>query len=138
MADLRHHNNYGFGFIEVMLALFIMGTLLSAVISLSQSSISSLFDYSGRLQRIFLLEETLFDITYAQLQHKPIKEREKPNEELPTKISYRKLPISDKSALKAFKDDLDMYQVKAEWSSLYRNHEETMIGLFLKKTDEKK
>lgn len=135
MTHLQHRNS-GFSFIEIMLALFLMGTLLTAVMNLSQTTIIALFDYSERLQRIFILQETVFDISYAKLQRKPIKKNERKHEGPPTKISYRVVPISEKSSLKAYKDDLDLYNVKAEWTSLFAPREETMIGLFLK--DEKK
>lgn len=129
--------NSGFTFVEVMLALVMLGTLLAAALGLGQNTLVFVNDYSSRLARILLLKETLFDITFAKLQKKPFKKKETQREDLPTKLSFRELPISQQSSLKEFKDHISLYQVKAEWNTLSGTLQETMVALFVKENKKK-
>jgi hypothetical protein len=142
MIRFKNRHNEGFTFVEIILSLFIISLLMGSLMQLSHQTLVSVNEYSGRLQRVYMLKNTLFDITFSLLKEEKFSvdrnATAKSEQLMPTKISYREEEIHEKSALKDFKEGLSRYQIKGEWNSLTGTLKETLTVFIIPPKKDKK
>ncbi len=117
--------------VEVMLALFMIGTVLTTLFVLESTIFNKVADYSTKIGRIFLLKERLFKAHFERAQR--IKAQDKKQEETTNNvtISYELKKPSKDSVLKKF-DGIMIEQVTASWDEFGVQQKETMINLVYK------
>jgi len=128
MIHFKDHNNAdGFTFIEVVLAVLMMGIMLTAALGLQNSSFTSIVKYSERLRSILLLKNVLFDAAYARAQNKGYAQDEKKiTDTIETTLRYSTQKVPQNSALHTF-DNIVIEKAEATWSGVVRNNKETLI-----------
>ncbi len=126
MIRFKNHKHTGFTLAEIMIALFIMATLLSSIIILQQNSVqmirffSEKFDYMLQL-RSLIVEQ---DINHARGIEKEQLEKK-------TDISSIMLltkPVEKNSTLSSFKNII-MQQARARWKEGVHTRSSALISL---------
>lgn len=105
---------------------------------LSHQTLVYVNQYSGQLQRIYMLKNSLFDITFAMLKEEKPSTKNSTDQALPTKISYREQEIRESSSLKQFKDTVGNYQIKGEWNGLRGPLQESITVCMITEKKDKK
>lgn len=125
MKRLPNHNEQlGLTFVEVMLAIFMLGFLLTGLLVTQDTIFVRINYYSSALRSLFLLKEKLHRSTVS-LEEKKSKG---PKENAPLVITYEKQPPPEKSSLKKF-DDLILEKVSGKWTDIRGKHQETLINI---------
>jgi hypothetical protein len=114
---------------EVMIAIIMLGMLMTAILSLQNSTFKSIVDFSDRLRHIFPLKNSFVAASLQRAQQK-----EEPPKLKDIKYSLEK--INEKSELKKFEYAMIQKSV-AQWQEGIIKRQETMIT-FLYKAPEKK
>lgn len=137
MTHFKNHNNGdGFTFIEVVLAVLMLGIMLTAALGLQNSSFTTIVKYSERLRTVLLLKNALFDAAYARAQNKGYAHDEKKvTDTVERTVRYSTQKISEKSSLHAFADVV-IEKAEATWSGVIRQNTETLTT-FLYKPEKK-
>lgn len=136
MKDLQNHNTPGFTLMEVMLAIFMVGVLLSALLALQGKIFDGIATYSSRMNRVFLLKNRLFEVALDRAKGETKVAPEKKIDEPATVIRYESKKPSQESSLKKF-NDIMIERVTAEWDEWKTKRQEVMIT-FLYKPEKKK
>ena len=133
MKHFKNHNiSSGFSFVEVALAVLVLGIMLTAALALQNSSFTSILRYSEKLTRVLLLKEVLFDASFARAQNKPYdKQEKKVTEPIETTLNYSIAPVNKNSPLKNFSTIL-IEKAEASWAGITRQNKETMITFVYK------
>jgi hypothetical protein len=135
----KQHNQDGMSFIEVVLAVFIIGTSVTALLLLQGTSFSGLTTMGARLERIFLMKEYLstkaFDRAKKEKGTNQSPQKKTINEPKTT-ITYELKKPSRESSLKE-QEHIKIEQCTAEWDEFATKMQETMIT-FLFKPEPKK
>jgi type II secretory pathway pseudopilin PulG len=126
----------GFSFMEVMIAIIMLGMLLTAILNLQNTSFNSVVDYSARLRYIFSLRNRLVTAALERAEQKEEKSEQPKAAENGVKISYALKKINEKSVLKKF-ENCFIEKADAQWQEGRKKRQETMIT-FLYKAPEKK
>jgi prepilin-type N-terminal cleavage/methylation domain-containing protein len=130
----------GFSFIEVMLALLIVGSVLSSIFLLQQTVLDSVTNYAARWERIILLKKRLMQATIDRakegLYGASTKKTKEEIQKLQTTISYDLKKAPKDSALEKF-PSIMIETASAQWQEWYGKRKETMIS-FLYKPEQKK
>ena len=123
-------------FIEVILAVAIIGSVLTALFSLQTGIFSAIFNDYSRISRVFYLKNFFFDYDSFQKvqQEKNIKMDLK---EPITKLTYETKKISEKSSLKKF-ENVSLFKATAKWRGLIRDQEESIVSFIYIKPKKKK
>ncbi|MGE0206656.1 MAG: hypothetical protein AB7R69_02290 [Candidatus Babeliales bacterium] len=136
MKNFKNHNKSGMTFIEVVIATFIVGSLLSSLLLLQNTTLFSVGRFIGQSERIFLLLNRLDQAAFERARHeKEPKKEPKKKEPSETKIMYEQKKIAKESSLKNIKN-LVIEKVTAEWEYGNRSFKESMIT-FLYKPEKK-
>ncbi len=125
----------GMTFIEVVLAIFIIGSLLSSLLLLQSNIVRAVWQFSSRANRILLLKNRLMQALLEQEKKEKESPKEKKVEEPKTTITYEQKKISKDSALKKF-ENIVIEKVSAQWQEWDTKQKETMIT-FLYKPEKK-
>lgn len=121
---------------EVMIAVVMLGMLLTAILSLQNITFNSVVDYSKRLRTVFLLRNRLVTAALDRAQQKDEKQSLPSAQDNEVKLSYVLQKINEKSSLKKFESSF-IEKAEAQWQDGRKKKNETMIT-FLYKTPEKK
>ena len=136
MMNFKNRNiNPGMTFIEVTLAVFIIGSLLSSLLLLQSNVVRNVFQFSSRSDRLFLMKDRLAQTVLEREQKKEGKKETK-IENPQTTIIYEQKKVAKGSTLKNF-EDIVIEQVTAKWDEWGSTQKETMIT-FLYKPESKK
>lgn len=129
----------GFTFIEVTLAVLMLGIMLTAALGLQNSSFTSIVKYSERLRSVLLLKTVLFDAAYARAQNKGYAQDEKKvSEPIEISLRYSTQKASQNSSLASF-TDIIIEKAEASWSGVIRQNNESLITfLYQPKKEEAK
>lgn len=123
----KSHNQAGFLFIEVVLAILIVGLLGTTLLNLQQQSLFSITAYSARLARQYLLNNTIITLQQTkEKKEKPPKEYEFKNPE--TKISVETKKIQEKSVLAPLKN-LNLDYLQAHWTENFLKKSENLLSI---------
>jgi Tfp pilus assembly protein PilV len=138
MKNFKNHNHTfsGMTFIEVVLAVFMLGSLLSSLLLLQSNVLKNVFQFSSRAERVLLMKDRLIK---AALSREKKEKEEKKIEEIKeplTTINYELKKLSEDSSLKIFKN-IVIEKVTAEWDYWGTKEKESMIT-FLYKPEKKK
>lgn len=126
----------GFTFVEIALAVLILGIMLTAALGLQHSSFASIIKYSERLQNILLLKNVLFDAAFARTQQQGYDRLEKKvGGDNQTTIRYSIKKVDQTSSLHTF-ENIVAEHAEATWLGPLRTNKETLIS-FLYKPEEK-
>ena len=131
----KNHKQVGMTFIEVVLAVFIIGSLLSSLLLLQSNVVKNVSLFTARSNRTFMIKDTLVQAEIdREMQKEPAKEQK--IDDPKTTITYEQKKISKDSSLKKF-EDIVIETVSAEWDEWGSKRKETMIK-FLYKPEKKK
>ncbi len=121
------NNGDGFTFIEVSLAVLMLGIMLTAALGLQNSSFTTIVKYSERLRSVLMLKNVLFDAAYARAQNKGYAQEEKKvTEPIETSLRYSAQKVPQNSSLASFAD-IFIEKADATWSGVIRQNKETLI-----------
>lgn len=121
---------------EVMIAVVMLGMLLTAILSLQNTTFNSVVDYSARLRHIFSLRNRLVVAAQERVEQKEEKKVQPAQQENEVKFSYALQKINEKSVLKKF-ESCFIEKADAQWQEGRKKKHETLIT-FLYKAPEKK
>lgn len=133
MTHFKSHNHcQGFTFIEIALAVLILGIMLTAALGLQHSSFASIIRYSERLQHILLLKNVLFDAAFARAQQQGYERLEKKaSGEDTTSLKYSAKKVAQNSSVHSFENIL-AETAQAAWAGPLRTNKETLISFVYK------
>lgn len=124
------NKSFGFTFIEIMLTIFMVGFLLTAVLGLQETVFSGVITYASSFERIFLLKDQLFKAAFARAKDRTLEEQKKETTKIEnpiTTITYEQKKPQKESALQKF-DNMMIEQVNASWQTFRGEQQETMIS----------
>ena len=136
MKHFKNLNASGFTFIEVMFAVMMVGTLLSAVFTLQNTSFNSIVSFSNRLRRVFMLRNWLGENRIVKAKGKK-EATSKKIDDPETKMSIKTEIISKKSSLNNIKNVM-VQNISAEWQGGIQKQKESLVSLFFKPPEKKK
>lgn len=119
---------------EVMVAVLMLGMLMTAILSLQNVTFASVTDYSKRLDHIFLLKNRLVAAALQRAKQEETTTQKTVGSEKGIQYSLEKM--NEKSALKKFKNCY-LEKVTAQWKEGLTKKQETIIT-FLYKAPQKK
>lgn len=134
MKNLKNHNQAGFSFIEVVLAVFISGAMLSSLLLLQGTIFSGLVTVSSRLGRTLLLKDYLSQVAFAR------EKREKGASKSPqtkkinkpeTTMRYELKKPSGESSLKSL-EHIMIERCTGQWTEFAQKQEEAVITFLFK------
>jgi prepilin-type N-terminal cleavage/methylation domain-containing protein len=128
MIHIKNHNkSFGFSFIEIVIAIAIIGILLTALFNLQNTVFNSASREHSRMMRIFNIKNLFFN---NEINQKIVKEKQiKQNIEDPqTLLTYQALKPSDKSALKRF-NGISILKATGTWQLFNNDFDEIMVSL---------
>jgi prepilin-type N-terminal cleavage/methylation domain-containing protein len=133
MKHFKSRNDcQGFTFVEVALAVLMLGIMLTAALGLQQSSFASIIRYSERFQHILLLKNILFDAAFARAQQQGYDHLEKKaSEDNKTSFRYGIKKVAQNSSLHSFENIL-CQTAEATWAGPLRTNKETLISFVYK------
>lgn len=112
-------------FIEVVLTVYMIGSLLSAILLLQSTVFSHVTGSVSRMSRMTLLEQYLYEID-LDLKLKKITPAKKTIETPPTTLTYKAMSPKEESALKHFKN-ISIVRLDASWDQAHRSFRESLI-----------
>ncbi len=128
---MRHFKNHrakpGQTFIEVVLTVYMMGSLLSAILLLQSSVFSNVTGSVSRMNRLELLQKYLFDIDLDWKLNKTYPTK-KTIDDPPTTLAYNITPPKQESSLKRFKN-ISVVRLEATWDQANRSFKEPLVAL---------
>ena len=136
MKHSKNHNHAsGFALMEVMLALFMVGSLLSALLILQSTSTTSIKHFSDRFNRVRILRNF-----FIQLQLERAKGSDKAHaatqaDKVWGTIHYKTHKPSKASAVSAF-PTIVIEQASLEWQEGTSKRTETLVSLRYKKPEQ--
>jgi len=129
-----HRQNSGFSFVELMIALFIISTTLSALFNLQNAVFSRLVQSYYRATRILLLKKTLmermFDIS-DQEQHEGSEKIKDPS----TDIVWKEHKIPAHGSYE-YIGNLYRIHVTGSWTTMLGKRTEDVIGIRFNQPEE--
>lgn len=128
MKHFKNHNlQSGLSFIEVILAVFMVGSMLSAALLLQSNSFFHIAESSTRFARIIMLDNKLMELARSkEAKKKPTLPAQEKITDPATTINFKSKQPSEKSSLKNCKG-IAVDQIKAEWSLQGKQLEETLV-----------
>lgn len=127
MKHFKSHSvQHGQTFIEIVLAVYMIGSLLSALLLLQSSVFSHVATSVARMNRIILLENYLFDIDLdARIEKKTESKRTVQNSS--TKLSYTASAAKTESDIQRFKN-IEIIRLNAVWDQSHTQAQESLIA----------
>jgi Tfp pilus assembly protein PilV len=132
--NLKNHEQIGMSFIEVIVALFVMGTMLSSLLLMQGTIFSGLVTESSLLGRVFLLEDYLSRRAFAREKNEKEAFKSPKMEKInqpETTIAYTLKKPSKESSLKGL-EQLMIEHCSAAWNELAQKQKESMITFLFK------
>lgn len=129
-------NKPGFSFIEIVVTVLLFGTLVTALLLSVNTTYSSLYRFSNRLERTYLLQQRLFDLFLARQKGKEKPEKEIKIKTPATTITYELRDPRSDSKLKKFKN-IKIEKVTAQWQFQDGEQTEQLVNFVLKDTEDK-
>lgn len=130
------HNKSGFSFIEIVVTVLMFGILVTSLMLSVTTTYNSVWRYSNKLERIFLLKQRLFTIFFDREQGKDKPERKIVIDKPSTTIMYeQKKPRTD-SALGKFKN-VSIQKLEAQWQQQESELTEQLVSFVLTSTKDK-
>ena len=116
MIVIKNHKS-GFSLIEVVIAVAMIGTILTSIYALQHALLKRDFLSTGELQRMLLIKNVLYDPSV--MRDNPAEELKKDIQikEPKTAVTVKKVSFKNK-ALKDIKT-LDLIRVRAAWESVF-------------------
>lgn len=127
----------GFSFMEIIIAVLMLGMLMTAIFTLQNTTFRSVVDFSARLAHIFSLKNKL--VTASRDRAQQTESQTKPLDELTkesTKIIYTLEKVNEKSALKKF-ENVMIEKAVAQWQEGTKKYQEILISFFYKVPEKK-
>lgn len=118
-------------FIEVVLAIFIVGSVVSAVLLLQSNVLKNTFSFSSRAQRIVLLRDCFMQAALHRAKKEPGEFKPQDIPEPKTKFIYQLKKPSQDSSLKKFKNIM-IERISAQWDYWGSSQQEDMISFIYK------
>ena len=134
MKNLKSHRQAGFSFIEVVLAVFISGAMLSSLLLLQGTIFSGLVTVSSRLGRTLLLKDYLSQVAFARekKEKEALKSPQTKKIDVPeTTMRYELKKPSKDSSLKFF-EHVMIERCTAEWTEFAQKRDESVITFLFK------
>ena len=127
-------NQPGISFIEVILAVFIVGTVLTSLLLLQGTAFSGLATISARLDRVFIIKEYLAQKVIARTKKEKGAEKSPQTKKIDdpkTTITYELKKPPRESSLK-LQEHIKIEKCTAEWDEFALKLRETMITFLFK------
>ena len=131
MIDFKKHNQPGLSLIEAVLALGILGIMMTSVVVMQQSSFGSLLVASQMLTRTFLNKEMLADASYFAAQHKEMPQKKNYEIPPPTVVYFTQKEPGQSSSLPK-NGMLQRQEVIAEWDNEGKKRSTSLLRLMYK------
>ena len=128
------YSQNGFTFIELMLALFIMATSLSALFGLQNTIFTYLVRAYNRTSRMIIIKKNLMD-RMLEIEEEGTRGTEYV-EHPETKIDWSEKKIRPEGPYEGMQY-LYLTQVKGSWKILGKEYKDTMIGISFRPPEEK-
>jgi prepilin-type N-terminal cleavage/methylation domain-containing protein len=128
MIPFKNHKQSGFTLVEIILALFVMASLLSSILNLQDIVFSSVVSSSRRLHRVFMMEYFVF----SREQDEDKKTIDSP----PTEIAYEEKKVDEKSSLIKLQNMVKR-KVSASWKDGTKQRDYALIDFMYKKPETK-
>lgn len=122
----------GFSFMEIILAMAILGIVLTGLFSLQSGVFTAATREHSIISRIFFIKNMFFD---TELNKKLVKEKNvtKNLADPVTKLTYQASKPNDKSSLKRF-ENINLLKAKGSWT-LFRDYDETLVTVVFRKPE---
>lgn len=128
---MRHFKNHsittGQTFIEVVLTVYMVGSLLSAILLLQSSVFSNVTGSVSRMSRILLLQQYLYDIDLDGKLKKTTPTK-KTIENPPTTVTYNVMSPREGSSLQHVKN-ISIVRLEATWDQTNRSFKESLFAV---------
>lgn len=133
----KNHSISGFGLVEALIAVVIIGTLLSALLALQSTVFQQTVKMYRRVNNIFLVKKMLAEHIYFA-QKVPEKKSKTIAEPLPsTQLMYEGKGVGGQGRFEKF-DNLYRIKVVGKWKDLVGPHEQSMVGFVFEPEQKKK
>ncbi len=131
MIHFKNHNitASGFSLIEVMIAIIMLGMLMTAILNLQNTSFGSIVTSSSKLTHVLSLRNNFI---IASLQR--AKQQEEPTKKATTEaaeVTFSTGPINEHSSLKKFSNTI-IEKAQAQWQHGIIKLQEKMITFLYK------
>ena len=136
IASKNLNKKSGFTFVEIVTAIFIIGSAVTTLLGLQGLILRKSSDYLGRTSRIFYTSNLITDNKMKESIKEKIetlKQIKKPE----TSIQYTEKKISEKSELKKFIENISIIKATTSWKDGLKNKEEDIITFVYKTKEEK-
>jgi prepilin-type N-terminal cleavage/methylation domain-containing protein len=135
MIHFKNLNKSGFSFIEIIIAISIIGVVLTSLFNLQNTIFNISFSQHSKILRLFDIRNVFFDYT---TQEKLIKgEIVNENFEDPdTKLTIQMQKPNEKSSIAKYEN---IYLIKSigKWRAASRDNEESMVSLLFNVKEKK-
>ncbi len=136
MINSKNQNRTnGFTFVEVIIAVAIIGMVLTSLFTLQTGLFNSTFNNYSKISRIFFIKNFFFNFeTREKLNKNKIIKKEL--KDPPTKLTFELKNLNEKSAVKKY-ENIFLLKSSASWRGLINQQEENMIYFIYEKLKEK-
>jgi prepilin-type N-terminal cleavage/methylation domain-containing protein len=127
MKNLYSRHRSGFTLIEVVIAIALVGVMMTSIFALMNSSFRSTYDINSLVYRIFYIKNGFFDPEYQNsIQKDPSKIFDKRIEDPSVDITFSAKKSKNKSIENSFKN---VYRILSmgKWQAL-KFYEESIVG----------
>jgi prepilin-type N-terminal cleavage/methylation domain-containing protein len=114
----------GFSFIEVVIALAVIGILLTSIFAVQQAMMQASFSSTNTLRRVLLLKNVLYDPTIVREKHDEERKTEQRIKEPPARVRL----VIDKPVQKRLKAlELERIRAQVQWEDFIGRQEELLL-----------
>ena len=133
-------NQPGISFIEVILAVFIIATVITSLLLLQGTAFSGLATISARLDRVFLINEYFAQSRFARAKKEAAAEKSPQTKKIddPKTIITCELKNPARESSLKLQEHIKIEKCTAEWDEFALKLRETMITFLFKPEKEKK
>ncbi len=136
MKNLCSQRKQGFSFIEVVIAIAIIGTILTSLLSLLGAVFRATYQVHARTERMLMLRNLFFNQEdIGQLLADPTREIKRTIQEPMTELKFFLVRPKEGSQLAKRFQDTWLVQAKAEWQEFGRKQDEILVGMQYKKVE---
>ncbi len=135
MINSKNLKKSGFTFIEVVIAVMIIGMVLTSLFSLQTALFDSTFNNYSKISRIFFIKNLFFNFEAREKLNKN-KILKKELKDPLTKLTFELKNLNEKSQIKKF-ENISLLKSSASWRGLVRQQEESMIYYIYQKAKKK-
>lgn len=130
MILLANPKKSGFTFVEIMLAMFMVGFLLTSLLGLQETVFSGVVKYASRFERLFLLKDQLFAAALARAKDPSVKNDKKEpveKENPPTTLTYTEKKPAKQSAISKYAN-ITVQKAQASWQIFTGEYKQVLIS----------